>query len=138
MLTRSVRSTLADDAGDYGGEDDARGGDGGDEDCELPLDDGVEDVRCDERDGDAAQRAAGGHHQVVGREIAGVRFEAGELAVAEEADAEHRGEVYEQGGAEADFDFRAFARAIRRRLGIGVFWKNSTTDLIVRPVMPHL
>src|SRR3979409_215347 len=96
FLTRSVRSTFADGAGDYGGKDDAHRGDGGSEDCELPFEDGVENVWRDERDCDAAERAAGGHHEVVRGEITSGRFEAGELAVAEQADAEHRSEIDEE------------------------------------------
>ena len=100
----------------------------------------MENVRRDERDGDAAQRAAGGHHQVIGGEIAGRRLEAGELAVAEQADAEHRGEVYEQCGAEADFDLRAFGRGdVVGALSSGVVVDVARRPFrCTRPVMPHL
>src|SRR5262249_41142740 len=95
VLTRSVRSTLANGAGHYARENDARGCNGGNEDSDVPLDDRAENVWSDERHGNAAERAAGRHHQVVRSEISGMWFEAGELAMAEQADEEHRGEVYE-------------------------------------------
>ena len=37
------------------------------EDRELPLEHGAEYMRRDDRNGQAAQRAAGGHHKIVGR-----------------------------------------------------------------------